>query len=93
MTRTRDADAGRPAASPRRFAHEAVAVDPATGAVDETEDQGHRWGFHRFMPSRRPQRPGDLPLDHGQFQMLKVVVCRLPNCHQSTSGCRCRSSR
>ena len=56
-----------------RFAHEAVAVDPATGAVYETEDQGDGSGFYRFMPSRRPQRPGDLASTTGTFQMLKVV--------------------
>ena len=56
-----------------RFAHEAVAVDPATGAVYETEDQGDGSGFYRFMPSQRPQRPGDLSTAAGVFQMLKVV--------------------
>ena len=43
-----------------RFAHEAVAVDPATGVVYETEDQGDGSGFYRFVPSTRPRRPGDL---------------------------------
>ena len=47
-----------------RFAHEAVAVDPATGAVYETEDQGDGSGFYRFVPSTRPQRPGDLASTH-----------------------------
>jgi secreted PhoX family phosphatase len=56
-----------------RFAHEAVAVDPATGGVYETEDQGDGSGFYRFVPSRRPERPGDLAGTTGAFQMLKVV--------------------
>jgi secreted PhoX family phosphatase len=56
-----------------RFAHEAVAIDPATGAVYETEDQGDGSGFYRFMPSRPPQRPGDLADTAGVLQMLKVV--------------------
>ena len=56
-----------------RFAHEAVAVDPATGAVYETEDQGDGSGFYRFMPSVRPERPGDLAAATGQLQMLKVT--------------------
>ena len=56
-----------------RFAHEAVAVDPATGAVYETEDQGDGSGFYRFMPSAKPQRPGDLAITTGTLQMLKVV--------------------
>lgn len=33
-----------------RFVHEAVAVDPATGVVYETEDRGAA-GFYRFLPS------------------------------------------
>ncbi len=56
-----------------RFAHEAVAVDPATGAVYETEDQGDGSGFFRFVPSVKPRRPGDLAATSGTFQMLKVV--------------------
>jgi uncharacterized protein len=56
-----------------RIAHEAVAVDPANGAVYETEDQGDGSGFYRFVPSRRPERPGDLAVTTGVLQMLKVV--------------------
>ena len=56
-----------------RFAHEAVAVDPETGAVYETEDQGDGSGFYRFMPSAPPRRPGDLAVTTGVLQMLKVV--------------------
>ena len=41
-----------------RFAHEAVAVDPATGAVYETEDQGDGSGFFRFVPSVKPTTAG-----------------------------------
>ena len=33
-----------------RFSHEAVAVDPATGWVYETEDAGSNSGFYRFRP-------------------------------------------
>ena len=49
-----------------RFVHEAVAVDPGTGVVYETEDQSTA-GFYRFLPST----PGELS-DGGQLQMLKV---------------------
>lgn len=56
-----------------RFAHEAVAVDPATGVVYETEDQGDGSGFYRYVPAARPQRPGDLEAPTGVLQMLKVV--------------------
>jgi secreted PhoX family phosphatase len=56
-----------------RFAHEAVAVDPATGIVYETEDQGDGSGFYRFVPAVKPTKPGDLAATSGVFQMLKVV--------------------
>ncbi|HEU5130009.1 MAG TPA: alkaline phosphatase PhoX [Glycomyces sp.] len=49
-----------------RFVHEAVAVDPGTGVVYETEDQ-HTAGFYRFLP----ETPGALA-EGGRLQMLKV---------------------
>ena len=55
-----------------RFAHEAAAVDAATGIVYETEDQGNVSGFYRFVPSTKPTKPGDLALNGGAFEMLKV---------------------
>jgi hypothetical protein len=50
-----------------RFSHEAVAVDPATGYVYETEDAGSSSGFYRYVPSV----PGDLAAG-GELSMLKV---------------------
>lgn len=49
-----------------RFVHEAVAIDPATGIVYETEDSGTTSGFYRFVP--------DVPghLGSGKLQMLAV---------------------
>lgn len=62
---------GRPAPAPLkalgRFVHEAVAVDPATGIVYETEDRGTS-GFYRFLPNT----PGRLQ-DGGRLQMLKIA--------------------
>ena len=49
-----------------RFAHEAVAVDPETGIVYETEDSGDS-GFYRFTPNT----PGVLA-DGGLLEMLKI---------------------
>ena len=49
-----------------RFAHEAVAVDPATGSVYETEDNGKTSGFYRFLPAS----PGSYTA--GKLQMLAV---------------------
>lgn len=55
-----------------RFVHEAVAVDPHTGIIYETEDQFEA-GFYRFLPNRpyRPGVPGDLRAG-GVLQMLAV---------------------
>jgi uncharacterized protein len=49
-----------------RFVHEAVAVDPKTSIVYETEDRGTS-GFYRFVP----EIPGELRRG-GRLQMLKV---------------------
>ncbi len=51
-----------------RFSHEAVAVDPATLIVYETEDNGSTSGFYRFIANT----PGVL-VDGGMLQMLAVV--------------------
>jgi uncharacterized protein len=51
-----------------RFVHEAVAVDPATGYVYETEDAGITSGFYRFLPAR----PGHLGAG-GTLQMLALA--------------------
>ena len=61
---------GEPTAMPLagmgRFVHEAVAVDPATGIVYETED-AVRAGLYRFLPAI----PGSLH-QGGRLQMLAV---------------------
>lgn len=49
-----------------RFSHEAVAVDPGTGYVYQTEDDGDS-GFFRFIP----KEPGNLAAG-GELFMLKV---------------------
>jgi hypothetical protein len=51
-----------------RFSHEAVAVDPSTGIVYETEDNGSTSGFYRFIPNRY----GDLERG-GKLEMLKIA--------------------
>ncbi|MBA3442169.1 MAG: DUF839 domain-containing protein [Pyrinomonadaceae bacterium] len=55
-----------------RFRHEAVAVDPATGIIYETEDQSNVSGFFRFVPSTKPLQPGELAGISGTLEMLKV---------------------
>lgn len=64
---------GRVAATPLtdmgRFAHEAIAVDPATGYVYETEDNGDNSGFYRFVPNVA----GQLHLG-GALYMLAVAA-------------------
>jgi uncharacterized protein len=49
-----------------RFVHEAVAIDPRSGIIYETED-ARRAGLYRFVPAT----PGRLA-DGGQLQMLAV---------------------
>jgi secreted PhoX family phosphatase len=70
-----DAGPAPPDASPRvaeplvamgRFVHEAVAVDPATGIVYETED-AQRAGFYRFTPRQRERLAAG-----GTLEMLAV---------------------
>ena len=50
-----------------RCSHEAVAVDPATGYVYETEDAGNSSGFYRFVP----HVAGELA-SGGELFMLRV---------------------
>jgi secreted PhoX family phosphatase len=50
-----------------RFSHEAIAVDPSTGYVYETEDAGTSSGLYRFTPAT----PGQLS-DGGLLSMLKI---------------------
>ncbi len=57
------------------FKHEAVAVDPSTGIVYQTEDYSMASGFYRYVP----KRPGQLA-EGGQLQMLACAgrsdLCR-----------------
>lgn len=57
-----------------RFSHEAVAVDPSTGYVYETEDAGNSSGFYRFVP----RAPGQLGLG-GELFMMKAKAVPLAN--------------
>jgi secreted PhoX family phosphatase len=49
-----------------RFVHEAVAVDPKTGIVYETEDNNPA-GFYRFIPNRKNHLPSG-----GTLQVLAI---------------------
>lgn len=62
---------GRPIVGMGRFAHEAVAVDPATGFVYQTEDSAGRSGFYRYVPAVRCGRLGSLAMG-GVLQMARV---------------------
>ena len=53
-----------------RFSHEAVAVDPKTGYIYETEDRGDSC-FYRFVPNVKPSKPGDLA-QGGSLYALRV---------------------
>jgi uncharacterized protein len=54
------------------MSHEAAAVDPETGDLYLTEDNGPLSGFYRMRPHIRARRIGDLERG-GTLQMLKVV--------------------
>jgi hypothetical protein len=62
---------GRPIVGMGRFAHEAVAVDPATGFVYQTEDDTGKSGLYRYVPDVRRGAPGSLALG-GVLQMARV---------------------
>ena len=62
-----------PIRSAGRFAHEAVAFDPAEGILYLTEDNfGFPSGFYRYIPPQNPMEVGRL-LDGGRLQMLAVT--------------------
>lgn len=67
---------GRASAVPIRdmglFAHEAVAVDPTTGFVYETEDNNEGSGFYRFRPNDGSGCVGALEAG-GSLDMLQVA--------------------
>lgn len=50
-----------------RFVHEAIAVDPVTGIVYETEDHSPTAGFYRFLPAERGRLAAG-----GRLQVLAV---------------------
>ncbi|MGX4643466.1 PhoX family protein [Massilia sp. SYSU DXS3249] len=62
---------GLPIIGMGRFAHEAAAVDPATGDVYETEDSSGKSGFYRYVPDVKNGAPGSLAMG-GVLQMAKV---------------------
>jgi uncharacterized protein len=67
--------------------HEAAAVDPETGHVYLTEDNGPTSGIYRFRPSRRPRRVGDLERG-GSLQMLAVAGTDNADLRAPTQGQR-----
>lgn len=60
-----------------RFSHEAVAVDPNTGYIYETEDRGDSC-FYRFVPAvGKPTTPGQLTAG-GKLYALKIRGSSVP---------------
>jgi uncharacterized protein len=61
-----------PVTAAGRFAHEAVALDPRSGALYLTEDNfGFPSGFYRYLPPQHPMHTGRLG-NGGRLQMLAV---------------------
>ncbi len=55
-----------------RFRHEAIATDPVTGYIYETEDQRNVAGFYRFKPRNNSRTYGSLE-QGGTLQAARVV--------------------
>lgn len=68
-----------------RFSHEAVAVDPATGYIYETEDRGDSC-FYRFVPRRKITAPGQLAKRGGTLYALKIKDGPQNTTNNSTQG-------
>ncbi|WP_229448549.1 PhoX family phosphatase [Massilia sp. CF038] len=62
---------GSPIIGMGRFAHEAAAVDAATGIVYMTEDSSGKSGFYRYLPDIRPGARGSLAMG-GVLQMARI---------------------
>ena len=62
---------GQPIIGMGRFAHEAAAVDPASGIVYQTEDSSGKSGFYRYLPDIKTGALGTLAMG-GLLQMAKV---------------------
>lgn len=63
---------GEPIRAAGRFAHEAVAVDPASGIVYQTEDDfAYASGFWRYIPPSNPFQDKRVA-DGGRLQVLAV---------------------
>ena len=63
---------GKPIVAMGRFDHEAVALDPRTGAVYLTEDDRNQAGFYKFVPVNTASEPGALE-QGGRLYMAKVA--------------------
>jgi secreted PhoX family phosphatase len=63
---------GRPIVAMGRFDHEAVALDPLTGAIYLTEDDRNQAGLYKFVPANRATEPGALE-QGGELFMARVA--------------------
>jgi len=67
-----DLKKGEPIRSAGRFAHEAISVDPASGAIYQTEDDfAYASGFWRYLPPNNPFRDKRVA-DGGRLQILGI---------------------
>ena len=65
------------------FRHEATAIDPDTGVVYLTEDNGPNSGLYRFVPEDRTPHVGSLA-NGGKLEMLKVKGVANANLRDAT---------
>ena len=78
---------GLPIVGMGRFAHEAAAVDPATGNVYQTEDSSGKSGFYRYVQDVKNGAHGSLALG-GVLQMAKVKG--MPNANLASAPLNAR---
>ena len=80
---------GQPIVGMGRFAHAALAVDPATGIVYMTEDSAGQSGLYRYVPHIRPGARGTLAMG-GVLQMARVQGVSNANLARAAADVRLR---
>jgi len=75
-----------------RFSHEAVAVDPRTGFIYETEDRGDSC-FYRYTPNSRIRRSGRLIPEGGSLWALKIKRGPQNTTNNATMGAKLPQER
>ena len=79
-----------------RYSHEALAVDPATGYIYETEDAGDSSGFYRYVPNTSAtlgRRRTALHAEGRERQPRRTSAASYRERHRPSTSSGCRSTR